>query len=217
MIRIRFDSTRPSSHCECSERERNAKGMRDDVQGRRADERTSERSIAMCVVLTATVMRFCTLLRWCPSAQSTISSIYKLRCNFCCKWLKRHLLGWHFFLLHFVAAFIFLHSGAYHTQSFRGEICCCCCRCWIQQHERCVVMLDSSSSYAFVVAVVAVVFVVDGFFSFILNSVFICCRCDLIRWFEGKKFHEIYIYIVRTTVGRFYSIHSSPHDVFCSN
>lgn len=163
-------------------------------EGRRADEWTNDRSIAMCVVLNATVMRFCTLLWWCPSAQSTISSIYKLRCNFCCKWLKRHLLGWHFFRLHFVVAFIFLHFTLVliiHTipggksvdvkfNSTRNVQLC-----WIL-----LLLLMFLSSLSLLLFSLS-----TAFFLFILNSVFICCRCDLIRWFEGKKFHEIYIYI----------------------
>lgn len=51
--------------------------------------------------------------------EHTISSIYKLRCNFCCKWLKRHLLLWYAFYFHsFIHSFI---RCAYHTLRFRKK------------------------------------------------------------------------------------------------
>lgn len=174
---------------------------------RKGTERWRATDQLQCVVLNATVMRFCTLLWRCPSAETTISSIYKLRCNFCCKWLKRHLLLWHsvfiffsFFFRRFNMVLFFLSSC---THAFKGgkssmllllrliSTARDMLLCWILLH-----------AFAFVVAFL------------ISNSVFICCRCDLIRWFEGMKFHKI---SYKQRSAEIYSIHSSPHDVFCSN
>lgn len=134
-------------------------------------------------------MRFYTLHWWCPSAESTISSIYKLRCNFCCKWLKRHLLLWCLYVVVVVFFPSALLSCLSCTRFSRGTAkknqCSCCC--WALNNIRYVVILLLLMFFfcwcCFHCSMLL-------FFLLILNSVFICCRCDLIRWFKVKKFYE---------------------------
>lgn len=67
--------------------------------------------------------------------------------------------------------------------------------CDLTQHEICSMLNSSSYAFAFVVWSSLYVFFYFHIF-FLLISVFVCCRCDLIRFVRRKEIsRNIYIYL----------------------
>lgn len=157
--------------------------------------------------LNATVMRFCTL----QCAKSVVRLLVRSRAraplgemmpfsakntpsrrytNYDAIFVANDSRDIYFFGMPFISIHSFIHSFdvliiRYVSGKKRGKNQCCD---WTQHRDMCSYVVNSS--YASAVAAVVVIceaLNVCMCFCFCWNSIFVCCRCDLIRWFRRKE------------------------------